>query len=157
MIPPHATAGSSFLQDRINTARMLCPLGVTLQCAEAAALDFPNDTFDIVLQSTVFTSILDLTMKQQIAHQMIRVLKPEGMILWYDYFIDNPRNPNVRAVKQREIRRLFPGTAIDLHRVTLAPPITRLVAPRSWLVCHLLELFPWMRTHYLGVIRKTIS
>jgi hypothetical protein len=63
----------------------------------------------------------------------------------------------VRAVRRREIHRLFPGCRIDLRRVTPAPPLLRAIAPYSWLVCHLLGRVPWLCSHYLGVIRKVPS
>ncbi|MBU1614671.1 hypothetical protein KJ693_05080 [bacterium] len=34
-------------------------------------------------------------------------------------------NPDVRGVKKREIKQLFPNCTFDFHRTTLAPPITR--------------------------------
>ena len=60
----------------------------------------------------------------------------------YDYFVSNPSNPNVRGVSRREIVRLFPGLSIFLKRVTLAPPITRVVAPVSTAVYRLLSSLP---------------
>jgi len=108
----------------------------------------------MVIQSTVFTSILEAGMKQQIASEMLRVLKPEGFILWYDFLVNNPRNPDVRGVPRMEIQSLFPGCDVRLKRITLAPPLTRRVAPYSWLVCYLLSKVPFLCTHYLGVIRK---
>jgi len=59
---------------------------------------------------------------------MCRVLKPEGLILWYDYHMDNPKNPDVKGVWSHEIYELFPGCEIRLQRATLAPPIVRLLA-----------------------------
>jgi SAM-dependent methyltransferase len=115
---------------------------------------FPNDTFDLVLQSTVFTSVLDSSMKQQIASEMLRVVKRDGFILWYDYHVNNPWNTDVQGVKRQEISQLFPGCLIKLQRITLAPPLVRLLAPYSWLACYLLGKVPWLCTHYLGVIWK---
>jgi hypothetical protein len=89
-----------------------------------------------------------------VAGEMIRVLKEDGIIIWYDYYTNNPWNPDVRGVKKREIHQLFPGCRVDLQKITLAPPLARALAPRSWLACSLLEKIPWLRTHYLGVIRK---
>src|SRR5207245_4975939 len=103
---------------------------------------------------TAFTSILDSRMKRTIASEMVRVLKPHGLILWYDYHVNNPRNPDVRGVKKQEIHQLFPGCRIALERITLAPPLVRLLAPYSWLACCLLEGIPFLCTHYLGVIQK---
>lgn len=151
---PENIVAVDLLGDRIAEARQLCPVGVRLQCGDAAKLDFPNDAFDLVLQSTVFTSILDSGLKRQIAFEMVRVVKSEGLILWYDFYINNPSNPYVRGVGNREIYQLFPGCQIDLQRITLAPPLARLLAPYSWMVCYLLERIPLLCTHYLGVIRK---
>jgi len=36
-------------------------------------------------------------MNQGIATEMLRVLKPDGIILWYDYHMNNPKNPGVKA------------------------------------------------------------
>jgi SAM-dependent methyltransferase len=122
--------------------------------ANAAFLPFAAAAFDLVVQSTLFTSILDPVMKETVAGEMLRVLKPRGVILWYDYHVDNPWNPDVRGVKKREIHSLFPGCRIELHRVTLAPPLARVLAPYSFLLCSLLEKLRILNTHYLGVIKK---
>ena len=85
---------------------------------------------------------------------MLRVLKPAGAIIWYDFRVDNPRNPNVRGIGAREIRSLFPGCAVRLSRVTLAPPIARAFVRLSWPLALMLESVPFLRTHYLALIRK---
>jgi hypothetical protein len=82
------------------------------------------------------------------------VVRPGGLILWYDYHVNNPSNPDVKAVKARELSRLFEGCAIDRHRVTLAPPLARVVAPRSRSIYSLLSAIPLLRTHYLAAIRR---
>jgi hypothetical protein len=93
-------------------------------------------------------------MKQEIASEMCRVLKPEGMIIWYDYHVKSPWNADVRAVKKKEIYDLFPGYRVELQRITLAPPLARRLAPYSWLACYVMGRIPLLCTHYLGVIRK---
>ena len=75
-------------------------------------------------------------------------------ILWHDYLVNNPWNTDVRGVNKREIQDPFPGCRIKLQRVTLAPPLARLLAPYSFLLCSLLEKIRIFNTHYLGVIRK---
>jgi hypothetical protein len=111
--------------------------------------------FDIVLQATVFTSILDVEMKRAIAREILRVLKPTGVFVWYDFLFDNPRNPHVGGIGAREIRRLFPGCAVGLKRITLAPPIARRLVPITWIGALLLERVSILNTHYLGTIRKS--
>ena len=109
------------------------------------------------MQFTAFTSILENRMKRNIAEEMLRVLKSDGIVLWYDYFLSKFTNPDVRGIGKREIRRLFPNCTRDFNKVTLAPPIARAVAPYSFLLCYLLEKMPWLRTHYLVVIKKKSS
>jgi hypothetical protein len=87
------------------------------------------------------------------ASEMLRVVKPDGLIIWYDYYVNNPWNTDVRGVNKREIHRLFPGCRVELRRITLVPPLARLLAPYSWLSCYLLGRIPWLRTFYLGVIQ----
>jgi SAM-dependent methyltransferase len=146
--------GIDLLPHRVAEAKARCPSGVQLEVGNGASLHFEDESFDIVLQATVFTSILDASVKTAVAAEMLRVLKPGGVILWYDFRFNNPRNADVRGVNRREIRTLFPGCQIRLERLTLAPPVARCLAPVSWLACELLEKVPWLRTHYLGAIRK---
>lgn len=151
--PGHIT-GVELLQERVLEAQRLCPAGVSVHCGNAATLVFPDNAFDLVIQSTVFTSILDGEVRRELAREMLRVLKPEGIILWYDFHVNNPWNANVRGVPGYEIRSLFPKCQVQLSRITLAPPLVRILAPVSWMACHLLSLVPFLCTHYLGIIRK---
>jgi hypothetical protein len=102
----------------------------------------------------VFTSILDEDLKRHAAAEMLRVLKRDGLILWYDYHVNNPFNRDVRGVKRREIHQLFPDCHVELKPITLLPPLARALAPYSYLGCYLLEKFSPLCTHYLGAIRK---
>jgi ubiquinone/menaquinone biosynthesis C-methylase UbiE len=152
---PENVTGVELLTDRVDEAISLCPKGMQIIQGNTAKLSFVDQSFDIVLQSTVFTSVLEKRMKAQMAAEMCRVLKPDGLILWYDYHMDNPKNPDVKGITSREIRELFPECVIQLQRATLAPPIARLLAPYSWILCYFLERVPWLCTHYVGVIRKS--
>jgi ubiquinone/menaquinone biosynthesis C-methylase UbiE len=122
--------------------------------ADAAKLELPDEGFDLVMQSTVFTSVLDTNVKRQMASEMCRVVKSDGLILWYDYHMDNPRNADVKGVNRREIDGLFPQCEIHLRRITLAPPVARFLAPYCYSMCRVLSKIPWLCTHYIGVIRK---
>jgi ubiquinone/menaquinone biosynthesis C-methylase UbiE len=151
---PENVVGIDLLEDRVAESRRLCPAQMKIECGSAAKLEFFDESFDLVLQSTVFTSILDPSLRQQVAREMMRVVNRAGLILWYDYRVNNPRNSDVRGVKRREIAQLFPGCHIELERITLLPPLTRLLAPYSYLVCYVLGKLSPLCTHYLGVIRK---
>jgi SAM-dependent methyltransferase len=151
---PENVCGIELLPASATRARRLCPQSVSIECGNAAAMRFDAGSFDLVLQATVFTSVLDAEMKQAMAAEMLRILRPGGLILWYDFFVRNPRNPYVQPVGKGEIRRLFPGCSVKLRRVSLAPPLVRLLAPHSWLACSLMARIPLLCTHYLGAVRK---
>jgi ubiquinone/menaquinone biosynthesis C-methylase UbiE len=117
-------------------------------------LPWSDAQFDVVLQSTVFTSILDERMKLAVAREMLRVLSPTGAIIWYDFRYDNPANKNVRGIAAAEIHALFPGCRVDKELTTLAPPIARRLVPHAWLLASALERLRLLNTHYLAVIRR---
>lgn len=150
---PENLYGVDMLEDRINTAKKNNP-NINFIYGSAERLDFPDKSFDIVLQSTCFTSIFDDEMKKKIAKEMLRVFKDDGLILWYDFMYNNPKNPDVKGIKKKEIRALFPDCKYDFSLITLAPPIARKLAPFSWFLCEILGKIPFLRTHYLVIIRK---
>ena len=113
-----------------------------------------NAEFDFVVQSTVFTSVLDPKVKMQIAGEMLRVLRPKGSIIWYDFRFNNPRNPDVRGIKAKEVRSLFPGCHAEFLKVTLAPPLARPVARLSRSLHAILSGIAPLRTHYLALVTR---
>jgi ubiquinone/menaquinone biosynthesis C-methylase UbiE len=144
--------GIDLLENRVEQARLLAP-NMDLRVGDATALPYRDEYFDIVTQFTMFTSILSPDIKQRIAGEMLRVLQPGGIVLWYD-FVMNPRNKDTQGIGASQLRALFPDCDYRFSRVTLAPPLTRLLARRSWLACYLLEKVPLLRTHYLTAITK---
>lgn len=150
---PENLYGVDLLEDRIRRAKALTP-NINLICSNAEKLEFSDNFFDLVCQFTMFTSILNRNVRQRIASEMVRVVKPEGAIVSYDFRIANPNNRDVVAIGKKEICELFVGCSIKFKRVTLAPPILRRLAPMSWFLCNLLEKVPFLRTHYLVLIKK---
>lgn len=150
---PAGVFGIDLLDDRLEAARRLAPAGMRIERRDAANTGFAPASFDLVLQMTVFTSILSSAIRRQVAAEMCRVLAPGGSIVWYDFRVNNPGNPDTRAVRRAEIRALFPGAAIELETATLLPPLARRLAPHFRSVCSVLGGLPFLRTHYLAIIR----
>ncbi len=150
---PARLHGIDLIDERIERARALNP-GLEFRTGSADELPYGDREFELVTQFTMFTSILDDEMRRAAAAEMLRVLRPGGAIIWYDFHVNSPGNADVRGVDADEIRRLFPHCAIELKRITLAPPIARRVAPRSSLLASVLARLPLLCTHYLGVIRR---
>ena len=150
---PENCRGIDLLPDRIEEAVRISP-NINFRCCSAENIICGDEELDIALVFTVFTSILDMAMKKRIACEILRILKPGGIIIWYDYHMDNPSNPDVRGVRKKEIYSLFPGCEIHLKRVTLAPPLARAISPVSVILAQIVEKIPFLCTHYIGIIRK---
>jgi ubiquinone/menaquinone biosynthesis C-methylase UbiE len=138
---------------RLADARASLP-AADLRVGDGTRLPWGDESFALVVTSTVFSSILDPEVRRLVAREVARVLRPGGALLWYDLRVDNPRNHQVRGIGRAELARLFPDLTVTLRSATLAPPLARLVAPRSWALATLIETIPLARTHFVGVLVK---
>jgi SAM-dependent methyltransferase len=151
---PRNLAGIELLPDRFAQAMQVLPSGVMLMQGDASLINLPDDSEDIVLQSTVFSSLLDAPFQWRLAQTMWRWVRPGGGVLWYDFTVDNPRNPDVRGVPVSRIRELFPAGRVQYQRVTLAPPIARQVCALHPSLYPVFNVLPLLRTHVLAWIGK---
>jgi ubiquinone/menaquinone biosynthesis C-methylase UbiE len=154
-VPQRDLHGVELDAARVARALELMP-GADLRVGDGTRLPWENGKFRLVVISTVLTSVLDPQIRRQLAEEADRVLAPGGALLWYDFAVNNPRNPNVRRVSRAELHQLFPTLAGEVRAVTLAPPLARLIAPQSWLLATALETLPILRTHLLAVLVKRI-
>jgi SAM-dependent methyltransferase len=152
---PENLIGVDLLFDRLLHARHTLP-NSGFSNADGQSLPYATETFDLALQYTAISSVLDSEIRRKICVDMLRVLKPGGMILSYDFWL-NPTNPQTRGIRPAEIKRLFPNCTYEFHRITLAPPITRKLAPISWGLCLFLESMKIFNTHYLVAIRPCLQ
>ena len=148
---PKNLFGVDLLFDRLIAAKVNMP-AAHIHNANAELLPFPESSFDIVIQYTAFSSILDQSIKHNSAKEMLRVLTPGGFIIWYDFWF-NPTNRQTQGIKPGEIKELFRNCTYDFHRTTLAPPIARWLIPRSFRIAVLLEKIKVFNSHYLVVIQ----
>jgi ubiquinone/menaquinone biosynthesis C-methylase UbiE len=148
---PERCAGVDLLDERVAAARERLP-DADIGAGSADALPWGDASFDIALQFTLLSSVLDDGVRQRVASETIRVLRPGGVLVYYD-FIWNPGNRDTRGLRLGQLRSLYSGCVVDARRVTLAPPITRVVSRVSLGLCRMLERVPVLRSHYLAAIR----
>jgi ubiquinone/menaquinone biosynthesis C-methylase UbiE len=154
---PQNLSGLDLLKERLVSARRRLPSDVTLIQGDALTAALPSADYDVLYVSTVFSSILDGEFQDLLARRMWSLVKPGGFVLWYDFVYDNPKNPDVKGVTLRRIGKLFPQGTLRSQRVTLAPPISRLVTRVHPELYTLLNAFPFLRTHVLCHIKKAIA
>lgn len=151
---PQHLRGIELLPERYAAARAALPAALVLEQGDASVAHVEAGSQDLVLVSTVFSSLLDRAFQQQLADAMWSWLAPGGAVLWYDFTFDNPRNPDVRGVPLARVRELFPHGRIDARRVTLAPPLARMVCRWHPSLYTAFNALPLLRTHLLAWIEK---
>lgn len=150
---PENLFGIDLLEHEIEAARRLAP-HLHFEVADAQRLPFDDDTMDLIFAFTLFSSIQGPSIRTTVAKEMLRVLRPTGAVLVYDFWTTGGINPDNRPMRLKEIRRLFPDCEVQARRVTLAPPLARRLAPRFWLACELLARIPLLRTHWLALATR---
>jgi len=139
---------NELLPERILAVKNNYP-GIKMYEGDALKVQF-NEQYDCVFQSTVFTSVLNDGDRKALADKMWGLLKPGGIILWYDFVYNNPNNKQVRKVSVDELKKLFPlAAAAKIIKITLAPPIGRRIGK----FYNLFNL-PFLRSHILAVLKK---
>jgi ubiquinone/menaquinone biosynthesis C-methylase UbiE len=146
-------AGIDLVEARAERARARLG-GADIRLGDASSLPWEDGSFDLVVQSMMFSSILDPAVRATAAREVERVLAREGVVLWYDFFVTPPRNPGATGVGKREVAALFPGFEIRWRRVTLAPPLARLLAPRARPLAAVLQALRVFDTHAMATLTR---
>ncbi len=128
---PENVVGIDILAERIAAARRLYPQIRFVQ-GDASCMDFPDGTFDLVFESTMFATLPDDALCAGIAREMIRVCRPGGYLLLVDWWMPRPGDPAYKALTRDRLRRLFfSGSDVELlktQRGALVPPVGRFLS-----------------------------
>ena len=151
---PEHLMGLELQLERHARARHVLPQATRVWLGDATQAPVEPASQDLVLQSTVFSSLLDDAFQQRLADAMWSWLKPGGAVIWYDFTVNNPRNADVRGVPVKRVRALFPQAHITHRRVTLAPPLARAVCRVHPALYGVFNSLPLLRTHVLAWLAK---
>ncbi|OGF52566.1 MAG: hypothetical protein A2044_02685 [Candidatus Firestonebacteria bacterium GWA2_43_8] len=150
---PRNLYGVDLIGERIKKAKEISS-NIHFTEGDATKLPYQSNHFDVLCQYTVFTSIIEKEVKEEVAREMVRVLNNNGIIIWYDMRITNPFDKNKKSIGKREIRALFPECECSFYSVTLNPVISRMLSKISIVLCQIVENLKLLNSHYLVVIRK---
>jgi ubiquinone/menaquinone biosynthesis C-methylase UbiE len=128
--------GIDILTEQIQEAKTLYPQVNFIQ-GDASRMEFADDSFDLVFESTMFATLPDNEFSAAIAHEMVRVCKPEGYFLLLDWRTPKPGDRQYKALTRKRVSYLFSvGSATRLVHVcrgALVPPVGRFLS--QWLSC----------------------
>jgi ubiquinone/menaquinone biosynthesis C-methylase UbiE len=146
--------GIDLMDYRIERAKAMNP-GIHYSTGNAESLEYNDQTFDIVLTFTLFSSILDEKVRCNIAREAVRVLKDGGYIIFYDNNLRYLHNhPYVRGIDKDSLMNLFPNCILLELRSVLSRYCIGSFNKALWLFNDLLELFPFFKTRYLALFKK---
>jgi SAM-dependent methyltransferase len=121
---------------------------------DGAHLPFPDDTFDLVVLSTMMTSVLDDGVRRSVATEVVRTLRVGGAVLWYDMRMPNPGNKATRAIGRGELKRLFPSLNGEIRSLTVVPFVARRLGKLTSKGYALLRRIPPARSHLAACLLK---
>lgn len=152
---PRSCVGVDLREDVIKKWRAENPGSeIQIHCQSAHKIDFEDYSFDIVHHSMMLSSVPDRELSSAIVQQMWRVLAPGGCIVSYDFWI-NPTNKKTVGIGLNQLKGWFPeGRIIFRKKITLLPPLTRLINKLSQRLPIFLERLRFLNTHVLVVIQK---
>ena len=148
---PARMTGIDLMAPRIEEARRGLP-AARFDVGSAHEMPYGDASFDLVTQFVLFSSVVHPGLRQAIAREMLRVLRPDGRILWYDIRSLRP-HPDLVPIGLAELRSLFPGCSIEARPATLGWRPSHFLAPRSRVAAILMEKLPRTRSHYVALIR----
>ncbi len=151
---PARLHGVDVRSSAVASARESFP-SLDFEVLDGPELPYGDDFFDVVTINLVFSSILEKKTRRAASQEITRVLGPGGLLLWHDFTVNNPKNPNVRGLRPSEIQKFFPELSlVSMRRVTLAPPVARRLAQISLTTTDFVEwALPPLRTHAFVVLR----
>jgi ubiquinone/menaquinone biosynthesis C-methylase UbiE len=151
-VPGANLTGVDVMPNRLASARLAYPDFEFIE-SDLAVLDLASESFDLVVCSTLFSSITDAAAAAAVSANLRRLLRPGGAVAWYDIRYPNPWNSAVRPLGRAAIGRLFPDLAPRLRSLTLLPQLSRRLGPAIG-AYPLLAAIPPLRTHLGGLLES---
>lgn len=156
---PASITGIDIQQERIAAARLLYPQ-MQLIYGDATRMEFKDESFDLIFESTMFATLPNDRERTVIASEMVRVCKPGGYLVLVDWRTPKPGDSNYKALTRKELRRLFAvGTAtrlLGVHKGALVPPIGRFLSQHAPSLYFLVSgLLPFLVGQVVYVLMKS--
>jgi SAM-dependent methyltransferase len=150
---PENQAGMDLDPAAVNYCRAHSP---EIRVHEGSADSIPeqDESFDLSLAFTLFSSVPDEGVAEGIAAELFRITRPGGLILIYDMRRRNPGNHDVHPVGADDLRRWFPRCPMRVHPITLAPPLARAAGRYAPWLYGPLATVPLLRTHAFYTLRR---
>jgi SAM-dependent methyltransferase len=135
------------LSERINYINSLF-LGIGGAKAEEFNTNtFPGVTFDLILCSTVLSSISSQEKRLELLNIFNTVSAKRSVIAIYDLIYRNPSNKDVTPINRKLIIKSFKNVSIITKKVTILPALSRKIFHKNTHIFNILQFFSIIKTH----------
>lgn len=150
---PESMAGIDIDGEAVDYCRARSP-EIRVHQGSADSIPEPDESFDLAMAFTLFSSVHDEDVAHGIARELFRITRPGGLIVVYDMRRRNPANRKVHPIGADDIRRWFPRCPLKVRAITLAPPLARPLGRHvPWAYGALAAVRP-LRSHAMYVLRR---
>ena len=151
---PDMLEGIDLNSDAIKFAKERYP-GISFQCVQGGHIPFPDNYFDLVIQSVVFSSIALPGLRQHLASEMLRVTRGGGFVYWWDM----PCTLREYGSESIAPMILFPGLVCTRRNVAWLPKPSEGIAKRRWRysVGWVMDLVAARPTHVAALLGPKIA
>jgi ubiquinone/menaquinone biosynthesis C-methylase UbiE len=142
--------GVDIQEERVAAAKRAVP-GAEIDVGDVRGLPFPDETFTVVLQLTLLSSLGSHEAIREAVGEGVRVLGPGGLLLIYEPRVPNPLNRHTLLVRDGDLDAA--GISCDQVSLTLVPALARHLGRRTEDRYERLARLPFLRTHRLIACR----
>jgi len=151
-VEPGRLRGIDIQPERVAAARQAVP-GAEIAVGDARHLRFPDDSFAVVLQLTLLSSLGSHRAIREALGEGMRVLAPGGLLLIYEPRVPNPLNRHTLLIRNSDLDAAGVTPTEELS-LTLVPALARRLGDHTLARYERLARLPFLRTHRLIACRK---
>lgn len=143
--------GIDIQPERVEAAREAVP-GALIEVGHAERLPFADESFTVVLQLTLLSSLGSHEQIREALGEGLRVVAPGGLLLIYEPRVPNPLNRHTLFLRNSDLEA---AGAVPAERVSLTvlPALARRLGARTDPGYERLSRLPFLRTHRLIAYR----
>jgi ubiquinone/menaquinone biosynthesis C-methylase UbiE len=151
-VAPARLHGIDVLPRRVEAARQAVP-GAQVEVGDACRLGFPDESFSLVIQVTLLSSLGSREAIHKALGEAMRVLVPGGLLAVYEPRVPNPLNRHTHLLRDGDLDAAG-LTPRDQTSLTVVPALARRLGGRTQERYQRLARLPFLRTHRLVAYRR---
>jgi SAM-dependent methyltransferase len=151
-VRPERLRGIDIQPERVAAAGRAVP-GAKIEVGDARRLPFPDESFSVVLQLTLLSSLGSHGAIREALGEGMRVLGPGGLLLVYEPRVPNPLNRHTLLVRNSDLDAAGISPR-EQSSLTLIPALARRLGRRTPALYPRLARVALLRTHRLVSYRS---